>query len=183
MQKTHQGGIKVFNLKPGAVETLARTGFAPEEGTPPDFYSGKEYLSFIQKMKSHSSSGKDEVEELLQWFELEPHKKVREYSKGMRRRLTLAQALIGKPELLILDEPLNGLDPLIIVKLRDWLNSRKSERTCLIYSSHILSEVEKVCTRAIILKEGQIVLDQSIASIVSEHGSVEAAFTKKANHP
>ena len=181
MQRYAKGEVRVFNSKPGSIEILSLTGFAPEEGSPPDYFSGKEYLEFIQKMKMGPQSGTNAADELLLWFELEPKKKIREYSKGMKRRLTLAQALLGHPKLLILDEPLNGLDPLIIVKLRDWLNLQKNSETCLIYSSHILSEVEKVCSRAIILKNGKIVLDNSLSEIISQFGSVEAAFTEKAS--
>lgn len=180
MQPYARGEIRVFNSKPGCMEILSRTGFAPEEGSPPDYFSGKEYLDFVQKIKVSSPNSPQVADELLSWFELDPNKKIREYSKGMRRRLTLAQALLGAPDLLILDEPLNGLDPLIIVKLRDWLNAQKQSKTCLIYSSHILSEVEKVCTRAIILKNGKIVLDLGLSEIISQFGSVEAAFTAKA---
>ena len=66
-------------------------------------------------------AGSEEVKSLLDWFELVPEKKIRDYSKGMKRRLLLAQAFLGDPSLLILDEPLNGLDPLIIIKLRQRL--------------------------------------------------------------
>lgn len=179
MQRFSHGSVSVFDNKPGSIKTLSMTGFAPEEGAPPDYFTGKEYLSFIQRIKALAPIDFKEVDELLSWFEIDPQKKIREYSKGMKRRLTLAQAFLGKPRLLILDEPLNGLDPLIIVKLREWLNSRKNSDTSLIYSSHILSEVEKVCSRAIILKEGKVILDSSIPEIVSRFGSVEGAFTQK----
>jgi ABC-2 type transport system ATP-binding protein len=116
--------------------------------------------------------------ELLSWFELDPRKPIREYSKGMKRRITLAQAFLGEPDLVILDEPLNGLDPLVIVKLRNRLNEKRNKGTGLLYSSHILSEVEKCCSRAIILNEGKLVLDAPLDAIQSEYGSIENAFAK-----
>ena len=175
-----RGETTTLGRRPGDYRAFAEIGFAPEEGLPPDYLSGKEYLKFISTLhdpakKNHES----ECLELLNWFELDPQKKIRDYSKGMKRRLILAQAFVGNPKLLILDEPLNGLDPLMIIKLRDRLNEKSESHTAIIYSSHILSEVEKVCTRMIMLHEGVVVLDSSVPDIIRDFGSVEKAFSEK----
>lgn len=173
------GEINILGNKPGSFSIFEKLGFAPEEGVPPDYLSGKEYLSFVSRLKKPSKRDpSEEVEELLSWFELDPGKPIREYSKGMKRRITLAQAFLGEPDLVVLDEPLNGLDPLMIVKLRNRLNEKRNKGTGLLYSSHILSEVEKCCSRAIILNEGKLVLDAPLDAIQSEYGSIENAFAK-----
>jgi ABC-type multidrug transport system ATPase subunit len=179
-----QGKIQILGNKPGSFLSFKNLGFAPEEGGPPDYLSGREYLSFVSRLKRPSKKDhSQEVEELLSWFELEPKKMIRDYSKGMKRRITLAQAFLGHPELVILDEPLNGLDPLMIIKLRNYLNEKRDKGTALLYSSHILSEVEKCCSRAIILKDGKLVLDSSLEAIQREFGGIEKAFEKKVGGP
>lgn len=176
MVRVQTGHISILGLKPGAVRAFESLGFAPEEGTPPEYLTGREYLSFIASMRGR---GPDEAGKLLEWFELVPTKKVRDYSKGMKRRLVLAQAFVGDPKLLILDEPLNGLDPLMIIKLRDRLNEARSRGSTVIYSSHILSEVEKSCNRVVVLDRGRLVCDSLVSKLVEEFGSVEAAFAAK----
>jgi ABC-2 type transport system ATP-binding protein len=179
MLRPSGGEIKILGGKPGSFSNFEKLGFAPEEGVPPDYLSGKEYLSFVSRLKKPSKrEHSEEVEELLSWFELDPRKPIREYSKGMKRRITLAQAFLGEPDLVVLDEPLNGLDPLMIVKLRNRLNEKRNKGMGLLYSSHILSEVEKCCSRAIILNEGKLVLDAPLEAIQSEYGSIENAFAK-----
>lgn len=180
MLRPAKGEIRTLGARPGSFASFEKLGFVPEEGGPPDYLNGKEYLHFISDLKNPTKRNNDsEVNELLAWFELEPKKPIRDYSKGMKRRLMLAQAFVGTPDLIILDEPLNGLDPLMIIKLRNRLNEKRDKGTALLYSSHILSEVEKCCSRALILKEGKLVLDASLKEIFSDYGSIENAFAKK----
>jgi ABC-2 type transport system ATP-binding protein len=177
MHRPQSGSVAVFGGKPGSTAILKRIGFAPEEALPPERFSGQEYLSFIASLRqSDVSKRKDEIAQLLEEFDLVPHKRVRDYSKGMKRRLVLAQAFLGTPELLVLDEPLNGLDPLIIVKLRARLEKYRAEGGSLLYSSHILAEVEKTCTRIAIMRSGKLVLETPVAEAAAKYGSVEAAF-------
>ena len=177
--RPHSGEILTLNRRPGDSRSFIDIGFAPEEGLPPDYLTGKEYLAFIFSLHRPKAENDIELRELLDWFELDPHKKIRDYSKGMKRRLILAQAFLAHPKLLILDEPLNGLDPLMIIKLRDRINEKMDKNSALIYSSHILSEVEKCCTRILILHEGKLVLDSSVEQVLQNFGSVEKAFSEK----
>jgi ABC-type multidrug transport system ATPase subunit len=177
MLRPRRGKVSVFGAKPGSPMVLKRIGFAPEEALPPDRFSGQEYLTFIASLRQNDPAKRaDECAALLEEFDLVPHKRVSDYSKGMKRRLVLAQAFVGTPELLVLDEPLNGLDPLIIVKLRQRLEKYRLAGGSLLYSSHILAEVEKTCTRIVVLRDGKIVLESSVAEATRAHGSVEAAF-------
>jgi len=179
-----KGSIQLLGLKPGDWRGFKDLGFAPESGAPPDYLRASEYLIFLSKLKGFSSSQAKMIsEELISVFELDPQKKIRECSKGMKRRLVLAQAFVGRPRIVILDEPLNGLDPLMIIKLREWLIQYRKQGASLIYSSHILSEVEKCCDRVLILNEGQSLLCDSIEQVRAQFGSIEEAFYKKVGHP
>jgi ABC-2 type transport system ATP-binding protein len=180
MQKPKSGEVKVFGGEPGTSTAFRKIGFAPEDGVPPEYLSSEEYLSFVAELKVADRAKRAEaVAELLRVFELSPRKRVREFSKGMKRRITLAQAFLGEPELLILDEPLNGLDPLIIIKLREMIERNVQRGAAIIYSSHILTEVEKSCSRILLLKAGECVYSDSTAAAVKEFGSVEAVFAAR----
>jgi ABC-2 type transport system ATP-binding protein len=98
----------------------------------------------------------------------------------MKKRIVLAQAFLGSPDLLILDEPLNGLDPLIIIKLRELIDQHLKRGAAIVYSSHILTEVEKSCTRLSLLKQGKLIYSAPVDETVKEFGSVEGAFAAKA---
>jgi ABC-type multidrug transport system ATPase subunit len=180
MLRPRRGTVRLFGEKPGSPRLFSRLGFAPEEAVPPEFLSGEEYLSFVGELRvKNSVERKKQVSALLQWFELDPAKRIRQYSKGMRRRLILAQAFLGNPDLLILDEPLNGLDPLIIIKLRERLEAYRASGGTVLYSSHILNEVEKSCSDIAILFQGKLILNAPVPDLVRDYGSVESAFAAK----
>jgi ABC-2 type transport system ATP-binding protein len=177
MMRPQRGTVRVFGSAPGTPSVLKRVGFAPEDALPPDRCSGAEYLDFVAQVRRLSSDeARKETTGLLEDFDLAPHKLVRDYSKGMKRRLVLAQAFVGRPELMVLDEPLNGLDPLIIVSLRNRLEKYRLAGGTLLYSSHILAEVEKSCTRIFVLRSGRAVLDSPLSDVLAQYGSVERAF-------
>ena len=175
-----RGNIQIMGRTPSDWRIFETLGFAPETGTPPEYLSAAEYLKFIAKLKLiRSKENEETISELLSVFDLEPEKKIREYSKGMKRRLVLAQAFVGMPALVILDEPLNGLDPVMIMRLRDWDNQCRKRGMTVIYSSHILSEVEKCCDRLILIHQGEVLVDQLIDEIKAENGGVEQLFYEK----
>lgn len=184
MHRPTDGAVRVFGGPTGTPSVLKRLGFAPEESIPPERFTGREYLDFVASFRiSDSAKRKDECATLLEELDLAPHKRVSAYSKGMKRRLVLAQALVGSPEFLILDEPLNGLDPLIIVKLRQRLEKYLQGGGSILYSSHILAEVEKTCRRIVILRRGEVVYEGTTAETITKYGSVEAAFEATAGTP
>jgi ABC-2 type transport system ATP-binding protein len=177
MLKIKQGEINILGEKKCTPDVLKKLGFAPEEATPPEYLTAKEYLEFLAKLKTDDpSQNRNQIEEFLNWFELDPNKLVRKYSKGMKRRLVLAQAFLGKPELIILDEPLNGLDPLMIQKLREKLKDYRTQGTSILYSSHILSELENTCTDVVMMHRGSVILKDTVQNLVKEYGGVEKAF-------
>jgi ABC-2 type transport system ATP-binding protein len=100
------------------------------------------------------------------------------YSKGMCQRIGLAAALIASPKIIILDEPGNGLDPIGTREFRLILEDLKNRGVTLLLNSHILSEVEKICTSAAIVNKGQIVVQDTIANLVREGESLEDVFIR-----
>src|SRR5208283_3164254 len=120
-------------------------------------------------------TSKARIREVIDWVGLtgREQSKVRTYSHGMRSRLALAQALLPKPELLILDEPSNGLDPEGIHEMRQTILRLQRELGLTIFlSSHLLNEVEQLCTRIAILQQGKKVFEGSVAEVKNAQGKV-----------
>ena len=127
-----------------------------------------EYLQFMYSLetKVESRESKVYIDELIERVGLTPerHKHIRELSKGYRQRVGLAQALLGDPQLLILDEPTTGLDPNQLVEIRALIRSLGKDRT-VILSTHIMQEVREMCDRVVILDHGQIKADKMIDEV------------------
>jgi ABC-2 type transport system ATP-binding protein len=98
------------------------------------------------------------------------------YSHGMRYRLGLAQALLGEPELLLLDEPTTGLDPAHIQEIRAAIANAAASGTTILFSSHLLSEVQRVCTHAAVMRSGKLIAHGPVPELIGGHGSLEAAY-------
>lgn len=152
-----EGEARVLNRDPRNVATKERIGFLPEESYLYDFLTGKETLQFFGRLFGLSREHREErVDELLREVGLweDRNRKLSEYSKGMRRRIGFAQAIINDPEVIVLDEPTVGLDPIIARQLKDLILDLKQQGKCVIVSSHVLADVEDVCDRVAILHEG-----------------------------
>jgi ABC-2 type transport system ATP-binding protein len=100
----------------------------------------------------------------------------RTYSHGMRYRLALAQALLGSPDLLLLDEPTTGLDPAHVLEVRRAIAACAQGGTTVVLSSHVLPEVEEVCSHAAIMRDGRLVASGAIGELVGERGSLAEAY-------
>lgn len=167
LQSLNGGVVKIggHDLKKEFVAAISKVGAIIEN---PDLYmymSGYENLKIVANMYCLTD---DRIHEVVKLMGLESriHDKVKKYSLGMRQRLGIAQAILHRPEVLILDEPMNGLDPegmkdlkLLLVKLA------KQEKMAIIISSHILSELESFCNRICIISKGKIIKDASIGDI------------------
>jgi ABC-2 type transport system ATP-binding protein len=99
-------------------------------------------------------------------------RKVRTYSQGMRQRLGLARVLLGKPEILVLDEPTNGLDPQEMREVRRLVHRVAESGATVLFSSHVLAEVEQICTHAVVMDKGKLVATGSVADLIGDAGSV-----------
>ena len=133
-----------------------RIGYSPETPYFPPFLTGYEVLEYyagIQKIVK--AEQKAEIPKLLETVGLENDKtRVKNYSKGMLQRLALAQALLGNPDLLILDEPTAGLDALGRLEIMQLIEKLKNSGKTIIINSHILNDIERICDRGIIIKKG-----------------------------
>lgn len=168
--------IGLWKADSGTVQVPERIGYLPENNPLYEEMYVTEYLQFMAQMTGISTSRDLEVSMLIEKVGLTPerHKHIRELSKGYRQRVGLAQALLGDPQLLILDEPTTGLDPNQLVEIRSLIRELGKERT-VILSTHIMQEVREMCDRVVILDHGEIKADEMIDQIPD----LEALFHEK----
>lgn len=162
------------NVADYPLETKAVIGYLAENNPLyMDMYV-KEYLSFVAAIRKIPAS---EIENVIEKVGLIPekNKKIRELSKGYKQRVGLAQAILHKPEILILDEPTNGLDPNQIIEIRNLIREVGRDKT-VILSTHIMQEVAALCTRVILLNKGEILADKSIEEFKGNYQNLEDAF-------
>nr|WP_294860870.1 gliding motility-associated ABC transporter ATP-binding subunit GldA [uncultured Fluviicola sp.] len=156
-----QGEISVCGIPVSvdSIETRKRIGYLPENNPLYlDMYV-KEYLEFVGKIYKVKNL-KERVKEMIKLvgLEVEQNKKIGMLSKGYRQRVGLAQAIIHNPDVLILDEPTSGLDPNQLVEIRELIRRIGKEKTVML-STHILQEVEAICDRVVIIRQGKLVAD------------------------
>src|SRR5208283_4555766 len=138
-----------------------------------DYLSGSRNLEILSTYTAPTSKAR--IQEVIEWVGLtgREQSKVRTYSHGMRTRLALAQALLPKPELLILDEPGDGLDPEGIHEMRQTILRLQGELgLTILLSSHLLNEVEQLCTRFAVLQQGRKVFEGTVAEVRTARGKV-----------
>ncbi len=146
----------------------------------PNFYH---YLSAVDNLKITSAiSGRgtdQDINEVLEIVKLTERKKSKfsTYSLGMKQRLAIAAALLGNPEVLLLDEPTNGLDPVGILEIRELIRRLANKGITIIIASHLLDEVEKICTHVAILKRGNLLTSGPVDEVLSNEDIVEVAAT------
>jgi ABC-type multidrug transport system ATPase subunit len=141
----------------------------------PNFYhylSGAKNLEIAAEIKQH---GKEDILHVLEMVDLTKRKdsKFSTYSLGMKQRLAIASCLLGSPKVLVFDEPTNGLDPVGIAEIRDLMKRLYSEGKTIIMASHLLDEVEKVCTHVAILRKGELITSGNVNEILSNEDMVE----------
>ena len=163
------GQVTVFGKSPRAVETKREIGYLPEESYLYKFLTAEETLDFFGSLFNISPADrKRRIDQLLDMVGLAHarYRRVGEFSKGMARRIGLAQAMINDPAFLILDEPTSGLDPLGCREVKDLILSLKKRGKTVLITSHLLSDVEDICDRVIILYGGQIRAQGSLENLL-----------------
>lgn len=183
MLKPQQGSVRVFGLDPvdNPVGTLGRIGYLSEERDLPDWMRVGELMSYTQAFFPNW----DErfAEELRDAFDLDSKARIRTLSRGQRARAGLLVALAHRPELLVLDEPSSGLDPVV---RRDILGAIirtiADEGRTVLFSSHLLDEVERVADRVAIIHQGRIMLTASMDEIKEQHRRVTLRFDQALDH-
>lgn len=169
----------------GNVDFRRRFGYVPEEPHFYSFLSGREYLELVADLRELPAAiRRGKIEPLLELFGLADgaEQSISAYSKGMRQKTLLIAALLHDPELVILDEPESGLDVGSILILRQLIRVLAARGKAILYSSHIVDNVERLCTRVIVLSAGKMVIDGNVDSVrvVSASGSLEEAFVNLA---
>lgn len=166
------GDLRVLGGDPRDPKVRRKIGYLPERLYFPPHATPATYLESIARLKSVPFDRGDTKTLLMRvGLESKEQTKVRGFSKGMKQRLGLAAALIGRPELLLLDEPTDGIDPLGRIEVRTLLAEERSRGATIVLNSHLLMETERVCDRVAILDRGQIVREGTLEelSAVQEH--------------
>jgi ABC-2 type transport system ATP-binding protein len=156
-----------------------RIGYLPERPYLYEFLSGMEFLKLHWNLVQVSN--KDFIErahEALKRVDLfeARDKKLRQYSKGMLQRIGIAQAIINKPDLLILDEPMSGLDPDGRGLVKDILRDEAKRGTSLFFSSHLLQDMEELCSHLVVINKGTMIYDGDLTPFMKQYKSLEDAF-------
>lgn len=166
------GTYKWFNDKISNHEALKKVGAIIER---PNFYpymTAYQNLALVCKIKGIPETKIDQKLQLVNLFERK-NDKFKTYSLGMKQRLAIASALLNDPEILILDEPTNGLDPKGIQEIRNIIQTIAAQGTTILLASHLLDEVEKVCTHVVVLQQGNKLYDGSTDLMTASHGIIE----------
>jgi ABC-2 type transport system ATP-binding protein len=171
--KPTSGSYRLFD-EPASAASRRRIGSLLET---PNFYhylSGKKNLEIAAEIKQH---GKEDIDHVLETVDLNQRKnsKFSTYSLGMKQRLAIASCLLGNPNVLIFDEPTNGLDPVGIAEIRELMKELHRQGKTIIMASHLLDEVEKVCTHVAILKKGELITSGKVNEILSGEDIIEVA--------
>ena len=180
------GQLTVLGKAPRAVETKKAIGYLPEESYLYKYLTAEETLDFFGSLFNLSrAERKNRIDQLLDMVGLAHarHRRVGEFSKGMARRIGLAQAMINDPSLLIFDEPTSGLDPLGCREVKDLIMELKKRGKTVLITSHLLSDVEDICDRVVILYGGKVRAQGSLNDLLTVSDStriVTPALSKDA---
>ncbi len=181
------GSISLFGSNPGNPAARAELGFAPEDPDFPKFLRAPEVLDYFASLFGlDDAERKRRIPETLEFAGLEAERRqVRQFSKGMKQRLGIAQAILGRPKLLILDEPTADLDPLGRRAVRALIERLKQSGVAILLNSHLLSEVERVCDNVAILARGRVLKEGTMSEVVPEGSNLEEVFVQlvEANQP
>lgn len=163
------------DLSNRAQSTRRHLGYLPEELVLYERLTGREYLELVAGLKD---AGSTRIPEELSFFELLPvqNKLVGGYSLGMRKKLGLAAAMLGSPDVLVLDEPLNGLDVEMMRKLRHRIDDERNSGRAVLVASHVMSFVERISDRVGIMRAGKLVADAAPAELRAIAGMADAPF-------
>lgn len=174
------GSLRVLNQPPDHVPTKERIGYLPEDSYLYPYLTCEETIDFFGHLFDLSTTERRKrVEELLTMIGLEQARKrvVGDFSKGMSRRIGLAQALINDPDLVILDEPTSGLDPLGCRQIKDLILALAQRGKTILLTSHLLADVEDVCDRIAILYSGRLQAMGAVDDLLEKQHSYQLSFS------
>ncbi len=170
------------NIYDDLISYKGKLGYVPEESEIYPHLSGFEYLQMVGRLRGlEENIITEKAEQLLELFKLygSMHFYISSYSKGMRQKILIIAALLHNPEILLLDEPLSGLDVATVLVFKEVLRKLAGVGKVILYSSHILEVVENLCDRVIIIHKGKILADDSVKNLkeLSKKPSLEEVFS------
>ncbi|MEJ7740064.1 MAG: ABC transporter ATP-binding protein [Chitinophagaceae bacterium] len=165
--KMQSGSISVLGLSPQKddIAIKRQTGYVPAETFMYTDMRVRELLRFTESF--HGISAPKKIKKLIEVLEIDVHKKFEELSFGNRKKVAIACAMLHSPKLIILDEPSNGLDPVIRTNLYNLLKEEQQQGATIFFSSHVLTEVQKVCTRIGLIKNGRMIKETTAAEFTN----------------
>lgn len=169
--KPTRGDAYLFglNINEDGLEIKQDVGYIPGDLNLYGHLTGGQFLQYFTSLRSSEAYL---LEELLTIFDVPLDRKIKGYSKGMKQKLGIIQAFMHDPELVIMDEPTAGLDPLLQQKFYNFLLKEKKKGKTMLFSSHILSEVDKICDRVGIVREGKLVALENIDTLKDKKGKI-----------
>lgn len=174
-----------FDVRTAPIEVKRRVGFVPESGAVFESLTGLEYLQMVAALYSiPEEAALARIRQFISFFDLSfetlTDKLLGAYSKGMRRKVVITSALLHNPPVVFFDEPLDGLDANAAVGFKTLIQTLAREGKTIVYSSHILDVVERVCDRVIIIDKGRLLVDGKPEELVAQHqsGTLEKLFTQ-----
>jgi ABC-2 type transport system ATP-binding protein len=186
MLQPTRGTAKIcgFDLLTNPIDVKRNVGFVPESGAVFESLSGLEYLEMIAALYGiPRAAARERIRQFIAFFDLSfetlTEKLLGAYSKGMRRKVVITAALLHNPPVVFFDEPLDGLDANAAVGFKALIQTLAREGKTIVYSSHILDVVERVCHRVIIIDKGKVLVDGKPDELVASHnsGTLERLFT------
>lgn len=174
--KLTDGDARLLDAPAGTAAVRARVGYLPEDHQFPGYHSGYSLLEFSARMYGVPRADRRRlIPESLELVGIAAaaHKKIKGYSKGMKQRLGVAQALLHAPDVVFLDEPTDGVDPVGRRHIREIMTRLKEKGHTVFLNSHLLSEVEQVCDRVAILRKGDLVREGTVADLTEQKGLFE----------
>ena len=168
-----------FDVKDRSIELRKRIGVMPESTALLDGLTGENYLHFVGRIHGLSEAAiSSRVVELSKLFDMElsSPKHISQYSFGMKKKLSLGAAILHSPQVLFLDEPFEGLDPVSSAAIHDLLKYLHNSGITILMTSHVLNTAERLCTRFIIIHQGAIISDQGAAAIGGQSETLENHF-------
>ncbi len=183
-----EGRIRILGreMPDEALEIKARIGLVPDESLLFDHLTGLEFVEFVGRMYGLGRElSKRRAGELMELFELDTagRKVIAEYSKGMRKRVAMAAALIHRPELFLLDEPFEGVDAVGARLMKDILQEQVRQGATIFLTSHVLEVVERLCDRVAIIHQGRLIVEGSMEELRAGEETLEDLFVRVVGGP
>ncbi|QQS59193.1 ABC transporter ATP-binding protein [Candidatus Peregrinibacteria bacterium] len=177
-----KGTISLFGKSAGTIAAKQKIGFLPEFSHFYPHLTGEEFLHFVGEIFGLSPEERSQrAKRLLKLVHLPTeasHRAIGTYSKGMQQRIGMAQALMNDPEIIFLDEPMSGLDPIGRRELKDIIISLKKGGKTIFFNSHILADAEALCDRVGIIHQGNLLLDKPVSELIGNGITLEDVFVE-----